>query len=464
MFKIIKRSYRSLKYQIATKDEYSLSFWESMWVISSTFSTSILLSLLSSDFLLYEYILLGLALWLFVYGSIVTHKLKTDLKIVIDTNNHPNNIDEHGTKRQNFETDLTNRDRSFHKKATNVFRFGIFTPTILLLIVLLLKIIKTEIVMKNICACFLAISLFFSGCKHDEQQVVKIAYLPSLAASQLYVGIAKGYFEEEGIKVEISEIYNGPDIIAAVQSKTVDIGFGITPPLILARSNGAKIKSIGGATFDGISVQEHRLMLPIDSEIKSPQDLKGKKIAVVAEGTSDYFGLIGYLEKNGIKKNEVEIISVPHPEMIFAISNKSVDAAAGIEPFITMGSVQGKTKTFDFYYPDQEMEVGTFIAHEDFISSNSDLVAKIIKVIEKSTIVINNEKEFRALLPTLETHGIKFKITKEVADKVQIMGFRDKLTTSGTGAVMDMLFDNHILKNKFDVQECIYTSPKNKTE
>ena len=312
--------------------------------------------------------------------------------------------------------------------------------------------------MKKVCILMIGVLACFSSCQNKEQ-TVKIAYLPSLSASQLFVGIVKDYFKEEGIKVEISEIYNGPDIVTAIRGKSVDIGFAVTPPLILARANGVKIKSIGGATFDGECVQEHRLMLPIDSKIQSAQDLKGKKIAVVAEGTSDYFSLLYYLQKNGIKKEEVEIVSVPHPEMIFALTSKAVDVAAGVEPFITMGAVEGKTRTFEYYYPDQILEVGTFMAHEDFINANPELIAKIARVIDKATAFINNEEEFRKLLPTFDQHDIKFKMSKEVADSVRIMGFRNALTPEGLEIVMDMLIEDNVLKTRYNVEECIY-SPK----
>jgi len=314
--------------------------------------------------------------------------------------------------------------------------------------------------MKKICVFLLGVVMCITGCQKKEQ-VVKIAYLPVLSSSQLYVGIVKNYFEEEGIKVEISEIYNGPDIVTAVLSKSIDIGVGVIPPLIRARSNGMRVKSIGGATFDGISVQEHRIMLPIDSEIQTAQDLRGQKIAVVAEGTSDYFSLIYYLKTNGIEKEEVEIIAIPHSEMIFAITSKSVDAAAGAEPFITMGAVEEKTRTFDYYYPDYEVEVATFIAHEDFINANPELIAKIAKVIEKSTAIINNESEFRQLLPSLNKHGIKLSISEEVAYSLRLMGFRSSLTKQGFEAVLNMLYDNSILNNKINFEDCIYTPVKN---
>ena len=312
--------------------------------------------------------------------------------------------------------------------------------------------------MKKVCILMIGVLACLSSCQNKEQ-VIKIAYLPTLTASQLYVGIVEEYFKEEGIKVEISEIYNGPDIVTAIRGKSVDIGLAVTPPLLVARANGAKIKSIAGATFDSKNVQEHRIMLPFDSEIQSAQDLKGKKIAVVAEGTSDYFSLLYYLQKNGIQKEEVEIISVPHPEMIFAITSKAVDAAAGVEPFITMGAIEKKTRTFDYYYPDHVLMVGTFLAHEDFINANPELIVKFQRVIDRATAFMNNEEAFRKLLPTLDQHGIKFKVSKEVADSVNLIGVRNSLDPASLEVVMDMLIENNVLKTRFNVEECIY-SPK----
>ena len=124
-----------------------------------------------------------------------------------------------------------------------------------------------------------------------------------------------------------------------------------------------------------------------------------------------------------------------------------------------MGAVEKKTRTFDYYYPAQILEVGTFMAHEDYINANPELIAKISRVIDKATKLIQNEEEFRKLLPTLDQHGIKFKMSKEVADSVRIMGFRNQLTPEGLEAVMDMLIKNNVLKERINVEKCIY-SPK----
>jgi ABC-type nitrate/sulfonate/bicarbonate transport system substrate-binding protein len=317
------------------------------------------------------------------------------------------------------------------------------------------KLIKLKILATITLASLIAISLLYS-CNQKTQETITIGYLPSLAASPMYAAIAEGYFEDEGLKVDIQEVYSGPELINALQGKGVDIAFGIVPPLIMARSKDIKIQSICGASIDSKDIREHRIMLHPESEIKNAGDLKGKKIAVVAEGTSDYFGLVQYLEKNGLTINDVGIIKTPHPDMIFAIASKSVDAACGIEPFITIGELQGKVKVFDYYYPDEPTEIGTYLATEDFIKNNQEIVSRFIKAIEKGIDFANNHEELRTLLPTLELHNIKFKISPEAAEKVTIMGFNKSLTESGVKNIMDQLIRFGDLKRPINVENCIY--------
>jgi len=286
---------------------------------------------------------------------------------------------------------------------------------------------------------------------------VRVGYLPSLAASPMYAAIANGYFEKEGLKVEIQEVYSGPELINTLQGKSVDVAFGIVPPLVLARAKGLPIKSLFGATIDSKDIREHRLMLPVGSPIKKGSDLKDKKIAVVARGTSDYFGLLQYLEKHGLKESDVEIVKMPHPEMIFAIASKSVAAACGIEPFITIGKLQGKIQVFDFYYPDTPTEIGTYLVHEDFLKHKPEIAKRFARALKKGNEFVRDKKRLRSLLPALAQHGIKFKLSEEAAQSVTIMEFRDSLTEEGVERIMKQLLGAGVLKQPINVKECIYT-------
>ncbi len=289
-----------------------------------------------------------------------------------------------------------------------------------------------------------------------ELTKVRVGYLPSLAASQLYIGIVEGFFQEEGLEVEISEIYSGPEIIQTLQARSVDIAFGIVPPLVMVRAKGTRIKSLGGATLDSSEIRDHRLLVKPGSAIRSPQDLRGKRIAVVAEPTSDGLGLLDYLESHGIKKDEVTLVKTPHPEQVFAVSTGAVDAAASIEPFITIGVLKGLVEEFDYYYSDEPTEVGTYLIHDDTLEDKPELAKRFRRALERATVICQDEDRLRKILPTLEEKGIAFKITPDVATEVHVMDFQPSLTIEGVRKVMGQLVRHGFLGSEIDPADCIY--------
>src|SRR5690625_4462835 len=55
---------------------------------------------------------------------------------------------------------------------------------------------------------------------------LKVAYMPNFASLNLVVaGMNIGAFEEEGIEIELVEFADGPTIIAAMESGSIDIGY-----------------------------------------------------------------------------------------------------------------------------------------------------------------------------------------------------------------------------------------------
>jgi ABC-type nitrate/sulfonate/bicarbonate transport system substrate-binding protein len=76
--------------------------------------------------------------------------------------------------------------------------------------------------------------------------------------------------------------------------------------------------------------------------VKDFKDLRNKKIAVVSAASLDEIALTRVLEKGNLttKDIDLQIIRV-YPDMLVAISNRSLDAAMVTEPFITKGIDKG---------------------------------------------------------------------------------------------------------------------------
>jgi NitT/TauT family transport system substrate-binding protein len=85
-----------------------------------------------------------------------------------------------------------------------------------------------------------------------------------------------------------------------------------------------------------------------DGPIRSVQDIVGRKVAVNNIGTLSHVQLARVLEFHGLKMEDVEVTSVPFPEMAVALTNGAVDGAMMIEPFLTQAEGRGLvTPLFD---------------------------------------------------------------------------------------------------------------------
>lgn len=280
---------------------------------------------------------------------------------------------------------------------------------------------------------------------------VRLGYLPSLAAAQIYVAVDQDIFRRHGLRVDLTEIYSGPEVVQSLQARSSDVGFGVVPSVLLARSKGVPVRSLVGATTDSPTIREHRLIVPVDSPISSPADLQGRRIALVAEPTSDGVGVFEYLEKHGLKRSDVTLVRTPHPDMLVALSARAVDAAAAIEPFISEGKRLGKTRELDYYYPDWETEVGTFLVMDDWVAAHPETARKFVAAIREATAWINEDpNRLRELLPRLQAKGIRFSVSEQAASEIHLPGFKEAPTRAGVIRNADLLQKHGFLQTPVD--------------
>lgn len=225
----------------------------------------------------------------------------------------------------------------------------------------------------------------------NTNETVRVGYLPLLSAYPLYAAIEEGYFKEQGLDVQLRTIKSGPEGNEALAANNIDVAFSILPSLVVARSQGVPndLVSIFGASLDSAEIKDHRIIIPNNSNFSTIKDLRGKKIAVVGYPgrTSDVLELLDYLERNGLKEKDVQLVGMPHADQVAALEAGTIDAAACAEPYITIGLLQNRAKTLKerdgFYYRDQPTEVTTYLARKGWVETNSNISNKFISALTK---------------------------------------------------------------------------------
>ena len=97
---------------------------------------------------------------------------------------------------------------------------------------------------------------------------ITIGYQPSDHDAALFVAEAQKQYENQGLEVETVQFKNGGDMLTAMASGDVDVGYlGLTPALA-GIQNGVPIKVVSGAQLEGSGI-----LVGTDSGINSVADL-----------------------------------------------------------------------------------------------------------------------------------------------------------------------------------------------
>ncbi|MFJ4200889.1 ABC transporter substrate-binding protein [Streptomyces sviceus] len=154
---------------------------------------------------------------------------------------------------------------------------------------------------------------------------------------------AAGELDNLDYKIKWSTFSSGPPLLEAVNAKSVDIGgVGNTPPVFAA---GADSKITVVAAWHGTSKGD-AVLVPNDSKLTAPAQLKGKSIAV-AQGSSANYQLVASLKKAGLGLADVKVKYLQPADALAAFTSGKVDAWAVWDPYTSqiLQAKQGRVLT-----------------------------------------------------------------------------------------------------------------------
>jgi NitT/TauT family transport system substrate-binding protein len=166
-----------------------------------------------------------------------------------------------------------------------------------------------------------------------------VGYLATPGHVLYFVAKEQGYFEEEGLDVELFQFTNSGEGLGAIQAGKLDAGsFGTAAPLAFI-SKGSDFTIFGGQQTEG-----HALIASPEKaeELKELANYKGKTIATVRLSTGDVV-FRGALTEAGIDwKTELTISELDSPAAVLeAVKKGSVDAGIVWTPYVEMAKAQG---------------------------------------------------------------------------------------------------------------------------
>jgi ABC-type nitrate/sulfonate/bicarbonate transport system substrate-binding protein len=163
----------------------------------------------------------------------------------------------------------------------------------------------------------------FAQPKPLEKMSVFIGTTPHFG--NIIVGAEKGFFEKEGLPVQITNFASGATAVDAFRAGQGNLVVaGDLPSLRLWKQGG--IGLCPQANYGELSV------IVAKKSINKPADLRGKKVGILIGSTSEYFAKL-YLASGSVDYKEIDVINLRPAEMVTGLVRSDIDAFVIWQPF-----------------------------------------------------------------------------------------------------------------------------------
>lgn len=310
--------------------------------------------------------------------------------------------------------------------------------------------------MRGLAVLLLAAVAVAAGCGGDDAGdvagrpvTVKVGVLPIADVAPLYLGIDKGFYEDEQLTVKPQVTAGGAAVVPSVVSGDFQFGFSNVVSPIVARGRGLPIQIVAAGSEAGDD--DSKILVARDSPIRRPEDLEGKRIAVNTLNNIGTVTISHALARAGVDVSTLKFAEIDFPDMPAALDARRVDAIWEKEPFITRVEREGARAIINPYTATaRRLAIGVYFSSTRYVEDNADVVDRFVRATRKA-------------LDYAESHPAEVRRTvtrytrtpAAVARAMDLPHWSSALNTRHTRLLADLSVEYGLVKDKPSLDELV---------
>ena len=282
----------------------------------------------------------------------------------------------------------------------------------------------------------------------------------SVFYAPMYVAIENGYFESEGIEIDLILTPGADKVSAAVLSDTVDVGFAGTESSIYVYAGGESDYLV---TFAGLTKRDGQFILARDCSSKFElSDLYGKEILVGRAGGMPAVNFLNAMKNAGMDVNKINVnYSIDFASLSGSFIGGVGDYVNLFEPTATtVVNVSDACIVDSIGRLSGEVPYTAFYARKSYLEENEELLLGFTRAIAKGLeFVLNNDSKTTAsvILPEFPDSALNDIIT--IIDNYK--EYDSWLTTpyiseESFNNLQDMLINNNLIEDYIPYSDLIH--------
>lgn len=295
----------------------------------------------------------------------------------------------------------------------------------------------------------------------ENLTTIKLAEVThSVFYAPMYVAIENGYFEEEGIKIDLILTSGADKVSAAVLSNTVDVGFAGTESSIYIYAGGEEDYLV---TFAGLTKRDGQFILARDcSKDFELTDLYGSEILVGRAGGMPAVNFLNAMKNANIDVSKINVnYSIDFASLSGSFIGGIGDYVNLFEPTATtVVNVSDACIVESIGRLSGEVPYTAFYARKSYLEENTELLKGFTRAIKKGLeFVLESDSKTTAevILPQFPDSALNDIIT--IVDnykKYDSWLSSPYISEESFNNLQDMLIDNNLLEEKVPYSALIH--------
>jgi len=293
---------------------------------------------------------------------------------------------------------------------------------------------------------------------------VKVGALRLSSTAPIFIGMDKGFFESEGIKVEPVWFKAAQPIAVATATGDIDVGAtGLTAGLYNSIGQGMKIAIVADKGREWPRYKLTALLVNTEqwkAGARDLKDLKGKRIGITQIGSTFHYILGNLLEKTGMSLNDVKVVPLGSiSSMRDTLISNQIESVFLNQPLVTAVEKNGQGNVLLWVGDHLPYQIAAIFYGEKLMKNRSAAIAFMKGYIRSCRYYYDHaltKKEGPAYQEILDLIA---KYTEEKTDAIALaLPYNDRngeLLTEDIQKQLDWYFKNGMVSTKMSSSEMV---------
>jgi len=228
---------------------------------------------------------------------------------------------------------------------------------------------------------------------------VRLDWLPTGYHAAFWLALEKGWFKNAGLDVTLNDGTGSVTTVQLVGSGQYDVGHAALAVMAIARSKGMKLISIAGFFRTG----DTGLMVPKDSPITGPKDLRGKKIIYTAGSLEAPF-VPAFLAAGGLTEKDLDLLNVDANAKVGQYLAGASDGIISAGPTVALLEKKRPSKLILFADSGLNLPSLGLVASEQALAKKGPAIREFASIVSGAWAYILNGHEDEGLAAVLKSH------------------------------------------------------------